>query len=408
MHALLRPARRRLSRPARPPAPPSRSSTATSTSCASGPPPGWRRCTRPGVPDARLYGDDPDDGVGGRGGVLPAARRAGGLRPAAGPGRHHPRPARDVGKAALAALALLAGAVAGFAGRRPMTSLPAPARRRRPARLERSGGRRRPDTRPAGADRPGAVAPQGRRRRRDERRMVPDATFTSYYGRPVVKASPWEADIPAYLFLGGLAAGSSLLAAGADLTGRPAAAAGRPARRARWASASASPRSGARPRSAGAVPPHAAGGQADLTDVGRHLDPHRVRPAGRAGRRRRAAGLLRPAGSAWPAGCCAWRPGRPGSPRSSRRRSPPTPRCCSPTRRRRPGTTRTASCRSSSSAPPLPRPAACGMVAVPVGQAGPARRLAVGGAVLELAVERPDGARDGADGRAAAPGAPGG
>ncbi len=50
--------------------------------------------------------------------------------------------------------------------------------------------------------------------------MVPDATFTSYYGRPVVKASPWEADIPAYLFLGGVAAGSSLLAAGAELTGR--------------------------------------------------------------------------------------------------------------------------------------------------------------------------------------------
>lgn len=52
--------------------------------------------------------------------------------------------------------------------------------------------------------------------------MVPDATFTSYYGRPVVKASPWEANIPAYLFMGGLAAGSSLLAAGADLTDRPA------------------------------------------------------------------------------------------------------------------------------------------------------------------------------------------
>jgi len=51
--------------------------------------------------------------------------------------------------------------------------------------------------------------------------MVPDADFTSYYGRPVVKPSPWEADIPAYLFAGGLAAGSSLLAAGADLTGRP-------------------------------------------------------------------------------------------------------------------------------------------------------------------------------------------
>jgi formate-dependent nitrite reductase membrane component NrfD len=52
--------------------------------------------------------------------------------------------------------------------------------------------------------------------------MVPDADFTSYYGRPIVKASPWEADIPAYLFLGGLAGASSLLAAGADLTDNPA------------------------------------------------------------------------------------------------------------------------------------------------------------------------------------------
>jgi len=52
--------------------------------------------------------------------------------------------------------------------------------------------------------------------------MVPEAEFTSYYGRPVVKAAPWENDIPAYLFLGGVAAGSSLLAAGADLTGLPA------------------------------------------------------------------------------------------------------------------------------------------------------------------------------------------
>ncbi|MCW2726989.1 MAG: nrfD [Frankiales bacterium] len=51
--------------------------------------------------------------------------------------------------------------------------------------------------------------------------MVPDATFTSYYGRPVVKAAPWEKDIPAYLFLGGLAGGSSLMSAGADLSGRP-------------------------------------------------------------------------------------------------------------------------------------------------------------------------------------------
>jgi len=52
--------------------------------------------------------------------------------------------------------------------------------------------------------------------------MVPDVTFTSYYGRQVVKPSPWKADIPAYLFFGGLAAGSSLLGAGGDLTGRAA------------------------------------------------------------------------------------------------------------------------------------------------------------------------------------------
>ncbi len=61
----------------------------------------------------------------------------------------------------------------------------------------------------------------GRRGRgRAERAMVPEATFTSYYGKPIVKASPWTADIPAYLFLGGLAGGSSLLAAGGDLSGR--------------------------------------------------------------------------------------------------------------------------------------------------------------------------------------------
>ncbi|SDP28874.1 Formate-dependent nitrite reductase, membrane component NrfD [Nakamurella panacisegetis] len=75
-----------------------------------------------------------------------------------------------------------------------------------------------------GARRENGSRRDGKGRRRGgrgggERKMVPDAVFTSYYGRPVVKASPWEADIPAYLFLGGLAAGSSLLAAGAELTG---------------------------------------------------------------------------------------------------------------------------------------------------------------------------------------------
>jgi hypothetical protein len=43
----------------------------------------------------------------------------------------------------------------------------------------------------------------------------------SYYGQPIVRAPVWRYDIPAYLFTGGLAAGSAMLAAGADATGRP-------------------------------------------------------------------------------------------------------------------------------------------------------------------------------------------
>lgn len=50
--------------------------------------------------------------------------------------------------------------------------------------------------------------------------MVPDVEFTSYYGRPIVKAPPWEKEIAAYLFLGGLSGGSAIVALGADLTGR--------------------------------------------------------------------------------------------------------------------------------------------------------------------------------------------
>jgi formate-dependent nitrite reductase membrane component NrfD len=52
--------------------------------------------------------------------------------------------------------------------------------------------------------------------------MVPDAEFSSYYGRPIVKEPTWAAlDIAGYLFLGGLAGASSPLAAGAQLSGRP-------------------------------------------------------------------------------------------------------------------------------------------------------------------------------------------
>ncbi|OLF17270.1 polysulfide reductase [Actinophytocola xanthii] len=51
--------------------------------------------------------------------------------------------------------------------------------------------------------------------------MVPRAEFRSYYDRPVLKPPVWEWKIPAYLFTGGLSAGSAMLGAGADLTGRP-------------------------------------------------------------------------------------------------------------------------------------------------------------------------------------------
>lgn len=52
--------------------------------------------------------------------------------------------------------------------------------------------------------------------------MVDDVEFSSYYGRPIVKAPPWKHEIGTYLFLGGVAGGSALLGLGGQLTGRPA------------------------------------------------------------------------------------------------------------------------------------------------------------------------------------------
>ena len=57
-------------------------------------------------------------------------------------------------------------------------------------------------------------------RRRGEQPMVPEAEFSSYYGRPVIKEPVWRVpEVPGYLFLGGLAGASSVLAAGAQLSG---------------------------------------------------------------------------------------------------------------------------------------------------------------------------------------------
>ncbi|MGY2065137.1 NrfD/PsrC family molybdoenzyme membrane anchor subunit [Blastococcus sp. SYSU DS0619] len=50
-----------------------------------------------------------------------------------------------------------------------------------------------------------------------------EAAFTSYYGRPVIKPPVWKTpDVPLYLFLGGAAGSSALLGALAEVTGRPA------------------------------------------------------------------------------------------------------------------------------------------------------------------------------------------
>ena len=60
-------------------------------------------------------------------------------------------------------------------------------------------------------------------RRRGEQTVVPEAEFRSYYGRQILKTPTWEPlDIAGYLFLGGLAGASGVLAEGAAWTGRPA------------------------------------------------------------------------------------------------------------------------------------------------------------------------------------------
>jgi hypothetical protein len=56
-----------------------------------------------------------------------------------------------------------------------------------------------------------------------EHAMVPEPAFESYYGRQIIKTPVWKTpDVPGYLFLGGLAGASALLAQGAAISGRPA------------------------------------------------------------------------------------------------------------------------------------------------------------------------------------------
>ena len=272
-----------------------------------------------GVPEARLYGEDPDNGVGGDGAffLLLDEPEAYGLPP------DPVVPTRN-----------LAAMLEDHRAWPPPRCWAAAAAR--------------------SFVRPGAGAAGAAVKAREEL-AVPKAEFRSYYGRPVLKPPVWEWKIPAYLFTGGLAAGSALLAAGADLTGRPALR--RAGRLGGFGALLAS--LGllvGRPGPAGTLPPHAAGGQADLADERRHLDPHRVRARQRARGRRRTAPAALPRDRG-PAGCWRWPPARPGCPPPpSPPAWPPTPRRCCPRPRSRPGTRPATSCRSCS--PGRPRPAA--------------------------------------------------
>lgn len=73
-----------------------------------------------------------------------------------------------------------------------------------------------------GETRPGREGRGRRKGRKGEQLVVPEAEFTSYYGRPVLNPPTWQArDIAGYFFLGGLAGAGSVAAAGAELTRRP-------------------------------------------------------------------------------------------------------------------------------------------------------------------------------------------
>lgn len=55
-----------------------------------------------------------------------------------------------------------------------------------------------------------------------EQPVVPEPEFESYYGRPILKRPVWkQPDVPIYLFVGGVAGVSAVLAEGAAVTGRP-------------------------------------------------------------------------------------------------------------------------------------------------------------------------------------------
>jgi hypothetical protein len=72
------------------------------------------------------------------------------------------------------------------------------------------------------ATRGGGKRRKGGGGRRGEIAMVPEAEFSSYYGRPVVKPATWKnPEVPLYLFLGGMAGSSAVIGTLAEFTERP-------------------------------------------------------------------------------------------------------------------------------------------------------------------------------------------
>ena len=78
-------------------------------------------------------------------------------------------------------------------------------------------GARGEGPRTAQATRSGAAA--GRQRGGGERRMVPKERPRSYYGRAIIEEPTWTWEIPWYLFAGGLSGASSMLGLTASLSG---------------------------------------------------------------------------------------------------------------------------------------------------------------------------------------------
>ena len=143
-----------------------------------------------GRPEARLYREGPDNGIGGAGAffLLLDEPEVYGLPPDP-----------------VVSTRELPGHVEARGWPRPAWLRP-PGRVRRAAAVTGEDGRRRG----------GACGP---RRRTDD---GAEGRVRSYYGRPIIKEPVWEVpDVPGYLFFGGLAGASSVLAAGAQLTGRP-------------------------------------------------------------------------------------------------------------------------------------------------------------------------------------------